>query len=476
MEQNAKPSKMQKYLRLIAKIHLTPAQSIVAGFALMILIGAVLLALPFASRSGESVGFLDALFTATSANCVTGLVVLNTMESWTVFGKIVILILIQFGGLGYMTVITVGMLALHRRITLKDRLVIQASFNQEGPGGMVRLVRRVLLITFVAEFAGMILLTAAFLVSTDMRLWEALWQGFFHSVSAFCNAGFDNIGRESLTPFVGNPLINFTVMGLIVVGGIGFPVCRELYGLVRNRAGHALRRRVNRLSLHTKITLAVTASLILSGFVLFLLLEWNNPETLGPLGFFEKIQAALFQSVTLRTAGFNTISQSGLCDFSQVLSCVLMLIGGSSAGRAGGVKTATFGVLIIAMLSAFRGKNGMEAYGRRLPLDLLQKALTVVCSVLAVVFAATLALYFTEGGSAGPHTFIDLLFETCSAMGTVGVTTGVTPHLSAAGKLIIAACMFLGRIGPVTLVLALARRQRGAADAFTYPEERVLIG
>lgn len=477
MEQNTKSSKIQKYLRLIAKIHLTPAQSIVVGFALMILIGAILLSLPFASRSGESVGFLDALFTATSANCVTGLVVVNTMESWTVFGKLVILTLIQFGGLGYMTVITVGMLALHRRITLKDRLVIQASFNQEGLGGMVRLVRRVLLITFVSEFVGMVLLTIAFLVSTEMRFWEALWQGFFHSVSAFCNAGFDNIGQESLTPFVGNPLINFTIMGLIVVGGIGFPVCKELYGLVRNRAGHALRRRIGRLSLHTKIALTVTAVLIFGGAALFLLLEWNNPETLGPLSFFDKIQAALFQSVTLRTAGFNTISQSGLHDFSQVLSCILMLIGGSPAGTAGGVKTSTFGVLIIAMLSAFRGKNGMEAYGRRLPLDLLQKALTVVCSVLAIVFTATLALYFTEGGSAGPHTFIDLLFETCSAMGTVGVTTGVTPYLSAAGKLIIAACMFFGRVGPVTLVLALVhRRQRAATDAFTYPEERVLIG
>ncbi len=238
MEQNTKSSKIQKYLRLIAKIHLTPAQSIVVGFALMILIGAILLSLPFASRSGESVGFLDALFTATSANCVTGLVVVNTMESWTVFGKLVILTLIQFGGLGYMTVITVGMLALHRRITLKDRLVIQASFNQEGLGGMVRLVRRVLLITFVSEFVGMVLLTIAFLVSTEMRFWEALWQGFFHSVSAFCNAGFDVLGDRgefsSLASYSSDPTVIITVAVLIIAGGLGFFVWLDILSASRS--------------------------------------------------------------------------------------------------------------------------------------------------------------------------------------------------------------------------------------------------
>lgn len=446
------------------------------GFAAMILVGAFLLNLPIATKSGESVGFLNALFTATSANCVTGLVVVNTMEHWALFGKIVILALIQFGGLGFMVVITLAMLAMKRDVSPRSRKIIQASFNQDSIGGMVKLVKNVLLTTLILEGAGAILLAISFFASGTMAIGESLYQGIFHAISAFCNAGFDNIGTEGMIPYQQNVPVNFILMFLIVLGGIGFPVLIELNEVFKNRQKKSLRYRLNRASLHTKIVLTITAALIVLGTILFLLLEWSNTSTLGNLSFLRKIQAALFQSVTLRTAGFNTISQDGLTEASQAVSSILMLIGGSSASTAGGMKTVTIGIIIFTMLSVLRGKNKLEAFGRSLPLDLLQKALTVVGAMLVVVFASTLLLHFTEQGSAYPHTFMDLLFESASATGTVGVSTGLTPYLSSAGKVVIIICMYLGRLSPVTVVVALNARLHMHADNITYPAERVIIG
>ncbi len=458
--------------------HLSPPQTITLSFAAMILIGASLLTLPFASKSGESVGFLNALFTATSANCVTGLVVVNTLVHWTAFGKVVILALIQLGGLGFITVLTVTMMVFRRRISLRDRMVIQTSFNQENVGGMVKLIRKVIFVTFISEGIGSVLLFIAFFTSGTMTLWESIYKGVFHSVSAFCNAGFDIIGMDSLAPFRDNLLVNFTIMSLIVVGGLGFPVWVNIMNTAKKESEQkrSLRHRFARLAAHTKIVLLLTAVLILGGTGLFLLIEWSNPATLGTLPVHEKILAALFQSVTLRTAGFFTIPQGGLYDISKFISSILMIIGGSPAGTAGGIKTITLGIVVIAMLSVLRGRNRLEAFGRTLPLDLLQKALTVIATMLTIVLGATFILHFTEAASTFPHGFLDLLYEVSSASGTVGVTTGITPYLSVAGKITLILCMFLGRLGPITVVVALNMRLHANSDALTYPTERVIIG
>lgn len=456
--------------------HLSAAQTIMAGFICMIFIGALLLNLPIASKSGESVGFINALFTATSANCVTGLVVVNTMAHWTLFGKAVILILIQIGALGFMTLITAAMILVRRNISLRSRQTIQTSFNQDNIGGMVRLVKRVVLITITFEALGAIFLALFFWAGGTMSLPRALGQGVFHAVSAFCNAGFDNIGTNSLVSLQKNVPINFIIMTLIVAGGIGFHVWTEIVRMIKNKEKRSLRFRSHRLSLHSKIVFTMTGILILVGALFFLIIEWSNPHTLGEMPVWEKLQASLFQSVTLRTAGFNTIPQDGLTEISQFVSCILMLIGGSPSGTAGGIKTVTIGIVIISMVSVIRGRNKLEAFGRSLPLDLLQKALSVASIMFIVVFVSTTLLYFTELDNPYPHTFLDLLFETCSAAGTVGVTTGITPHLSDAGKIVLIFCMYIGRLSPITVVVALNKKLRAGDDSIGLPEERVTIG
>lgn len=457
------------------QLHFSPAQTIAISFAIMIFTGAVLLTLPIASKNGQSVGFVNALFTATSANCVTGQVVVNTMQQWSIFGKAVILVLIQLGGLGFISILTVSLMVLQKRISLRNRITIQAAFNQDNTGGMVRFIKRVIAITLIAEGTGAVLLAVSFWAS-GLPAWQSVYYGIFHSISAFCNAGFDILSTESLVPYVGNLPINAIIGALVVIGGLGFTVWIQLFALVRNPQKKRLRHRIKRLSLHTKMALLVTAVLLGAGFVFFLLLEWNNPATLGPLSWPQKLMAAMFQSITLRTAGFNTISQAGLTDVSKMISCLLMVIGGSPAGTAGGIKTVTLGVIFASIFSALKGRNRAEAFGRTLPLQLLQKALTVTVTLFAVVFSAAFVLYFTEQGSPFPHTMLDLLYETSSAAGTVGVTTGITPYLSTAGKLVVTLCMYLGRLSPVTVVAALNLKMKSSNDNLRYPDETVIIG
>ena len=473
--------KKQTTEKIEKTIRLTPSQTIMAGFAFMIFTGTLLLALPEASQSGESVGFLNALFTATSANCVTGLVVVNTMEHWTGFGKVVILILIQFGALGFMTVMTLVMLFAQRRITLRTRQAIQTSFAQDSIGGMVKLVKNVVFITVIFESAGAVLLAFFFNASlpnasASTAVWDSVYQGIFHSISAFCNAGFDIIGRDGLIPFQGNVPVNVTLMILIVAGGIGFTVWNEVGDFIKNPQKKSLYLRVIHLSLHSKIVFVFTIVLIVAATILFLLLEWSNPKTFGNLPVWQKIQAALFQSVTLRTAGFSTIEQSEITEASQFCSCILMIIGGSSASTAGGMKTVTLSIIVFSTLSALKGRNNVEAFGRTLPQDLLQKALPVASTMLLLGFVSTLLLYFTEQTNPYPHTFLDLLFESCSATGTVGVTAGITPHLSPLGKIILIICMYVGRLSPVTIMVALNTKLYTCVDGIAFPQERVIIG
>jgi len=331
-------------------------------------------------------------------------------------------------------------------------------------------------VTLLAEGLGAALLFASFFFGDGMPLWQALGKGVFHAISAFCNAGFDTLSAESLVPWQGSLPINLIIMALIIAGGLGFTVWGDIGDAAKRGKRRSLRIRFIHLKLHTKIALIMTAALILLGVGLFLALEWNNPETLGPLSVPGKVLAAFFQSVTLRTAGFNSISQAGLTDFSKIISSFLMIIGGSPAGTAGGFKTVTLGVVLLAMLSALRGHDRVQALGRTLPLALLQKALAVICTLLGVVFTATLILHFSEMNSPFPHDILDLFFETSSAAGTVGVTTGITPHLSLTGKIVIILCMYIGRLGPVTVAMALNMRRHATAGSLSYPDERVIIG
>lgn len=458
------------------RINLKPTQILVLGFLLLTVLGAVLLNLPIASQpdvSGmrHSIGFIDALFTATSAVCVTGLVVVNTMEHWSVFGKVVIIILIQIGGLGFMTLATTFFMLMGKKIGLKERLVIQESLNQNTISGMVRLVRYILLGTLIIEGTGALFLTVAFL--KDHPLSQAIGLGVFHSISAFCNAGFDIISQTSLSPFVHNWGVNLTIIGLIVLGGLGFTVWIDLMKTTKEKIEKKLdlRHWFLRLSLHTKLVLTLTGSLLLVGFILFFLFEMNNPETMGNFSFTEKVLASLFQSVTPRTAGFNTIPLDQMTDGSKFLTIILMFIGGSPAGTAGGVKTVTIGVLIFAVISVVRSKEDTEIFNRRIPEDTVKRSLAVIMISLSVVIMVTIMLTITE-----EFNFMDTFFEAVSGFATVGLTLGITPGLTTIGKLIMCVTMFIGRLGPITMAVAFAIRSNRKKIKIRKPEEKVMVG
>lgn len=439
---------------------LHPSRILVIGFALTILVGALLLNLPIASQSGQSVGFVNALFISTSAVCVTGLVVVDTATQWTYFGQGVILLLIQIGGLGFMTMGTLFALILGRKITLKERLVIQESLNQFNIAGLVKLTQYILMMTFTIEGIGAVILSTRFIPMYGLG--KGIWFSIFHSISAFCNAGFDLVGNfRSLTPFVKDPVITMTVAFLIILGGLGFVVILELLQ----------KRKFKGLSLHAKIVLTMTASLLSIGFILFLVLEYKNVETLGQLSFAQKNVAAFFQSVTPRTAGFNTIPIDKLGVASVFLTIVLMFIGGASGGTAGGVKITTVGVLISSMHSVIVGKPDAEAFKRRIPRSIIDKAMTIVGLSVVLVVVVTMVLSISETG----HSFIELFFETVSAFGTVGLSMGITPSLTIVGKLIITLLMFFGRVGPLTIFMALSSINKQRAS-FRYPEEKLIVG
>lgn len=460
--------KKSKKMRIIK---LNPTQILVLGFFIVILFGAGLLTLPVSSRSGDVTPFIDALFTSTSAVCVTGLVVVNTAEHWSIFGKVVIMLLIQVGGLGFMTLATSFFIILGRKISLKERLIIQEAMNQSSLSGMVRLIRNVVIGTFMIEGVGAALLFVVFL--KDYPLLQAAAYGIFHSVSAFCNAGFDIIGPVGLSPYVGDTLLNVVIMGLIVLGGVGFTVWVDVLQTIKyaRQKSLDLKHWFMKLSLHTKLVLILTIALIVIGFFVFLLLEVNNPKTLQGLSVHEKILAAMFLSISPRTAGFNTIDITGLTDSSKFITIILMFIGGSPAGTAGGIKTVTVGVLFFSVLSIIRNQTETEVFERRLPDDLIRRSLAIAMIGLSAVVFVTVLLSITEGLD-----FLDTSFEAVSAFGTVGLSLGVTPQLSTIGKIVISLTMFLGRLGPMTLAVALAMRNNKRKVNMRRPEERVMVG
>ncbi len=436
---------------------MVPSQVLVLGFALVIFFGALLLTLPQATQNGLGLPFLNAVFTATSAVCVTGLVVVDTATTFTNFGQWVILLLIQVGGLGFMTFATLFAMILGRRITLKQRLLLQEALNQVSVEGIVRLVRSVLKISFAIEAIGALILTLRW--QSDFGWSKALYYGIFHSVSAFNNAGFDLFGNfSSLTAYVGDPVVNITIMLLIICGGLGFIVLADLLGPRK------------RYRLHTKIVLQVSAALILIGAVVIFLMEFTNPKTLGPLPIGTKVLAAFFQSVSPRTAGFNTLNLAGMYDTTLLSMIVLMFIGASPGSTGGGIKTTTFIAMVLSVLSTYRSDPHVVLGGRTLPKDVIQKAWAITTSAAVLVFLIVSILSLTERTD-----LLTVLFEVTSAFGTVGLSLGITPYLTDVGKMAIILTMFIGRVGPLTLAFVLSQKKNKKAH-IKYPDERIMIG
>lgn len=438
-----------------------PARILVLGFAVVIMLGTALLILPAASRNQQSVGMINALFTATSAVCVTGLVVVDTGTHWTTFGKSVIAVLIQVGGLGFMSMATLFAVILGKRITLKERLIIQQAVGQETLSGVVRFSLYLLSLALVVQSLGILLLSFRFV--PEYGITTGMGFAVFHAISAFCNAGFDLIGEgRSLTPYVQDPLVSLTVGFLIILGGLGFTV-------ILDTLSHLKKFRV---TLHTRLVLVITVVLLTAGTVIFLILEWNNPATLGQLPLRSKLLAGFFQSLTTRTAGFNTIDTASLTTASQVWTIILMFIGGSPASTAGGIKTITFGVMLILALSVIQGKENVEVFERRIPFDIVNRAITIFVIGMVMLMSATMALSILET----EFSFLQILFEVTSAFGTVGLSTGITPLLGNPGKVLLIATMFVGRVGTLTIAFALARKQNRYQNLVHYPRERIIVG
>ncbi|MDQ0901656.1 MULTISPECIES: TrkH family potassium uptake protein [unclassified Paenibacillus] len=441
---------------------LTPPQILVLGFAAIIFLGAGLLTLPFASATGHSIAFIDALFTATSATCVTGLVVVDTGSAYTMFGQIVIVSLIQVGGLGFMTMATLIAFAFRKKITLKERLVLQEAFNQGSMEGIVRLIRKVIIYSLSIEAIAAVILTIRW--SFDMDFGQALYFGIWHAISMFNNAGFDLFGTVdapfvSFTAYADDFVVNFVVMALIVLGGIGFIVMSDLMDF-RNK---------KKLTLHSKVVLSMSGFLIVFGALVIFIFEFTNNRTMGSLDMGGKVLASFFQSVAPRTAGPNTVDIGALRQASQFFIIILMFIGASPGSTGGGIKTTTFTILISAIITMIRGKEDIVIYRYRLAKDRILKAITLTMMALFLVILVTMLLSTTEDSQ-----FLKILFEVTSAFGTVGLSMGLTPDLTTFGKVLICITMFAGRLGTITLAYALQPKQE--KELYRYPEGKITIG
>lgn len=444
---------------------------ILNGFLVALLVGTILLMLPVSSASGNGTDFITALFTATTSLCVTGLVVVPTYAYWSIFGKVIILILIQLGGLGIIS-FTIGFLIIiGKKISLKERKMIQESYNLDSAQGVLKILRKIFGITVKIEGIGAILYSIQFI--PEYGIVKGICYSVFHSVSAFCNAGIDIIGNDSLVKYHGNVLVNFTTVMLIICGGIGFIVWLDIGGIISEIRNKKLspNKFIERMKLHTKLVLITTAILVGGGFLFILLFEYNNPDTLGNMTFGNKCLATLFEAVTLRTAGFITVPQAGFRDGTFMIMCGLMIVGGSPFGTAGGIKTTTLALIFLLTWSTIKGKEDIEVCRRRINKQNVRSAVAIGTIVLSILAVAIMALSFTEDAPLKVITF-----EAVSALGTVGLSMDFTASLTAIGKLIIIVLMFFGRVGPITIAMAMAGRARKNRKITNYPEKRVMIG
>lgn len=444
------------------KIRLKPIQIIAIGFALIILCGAIILTLPISSKSGEWSSFSDCFFTTTSATCVTGLVVHDTGTYWSVFGQLIILILIQIGGIGFMTVATLFAFVFGKKITLKQRGLIQESINTNYPGGLVRLTKKIIVGTFVIEGIGAIILGIRF--SCDFGFFKGMYYGIFHSVSAFCNAGFDLLGADfseycSLTEYAGDITVNLTIIALVVIGGIGFVVWSDIW---------TNKFHFKKYSIHSKIVLTVTALLLIFGTAFFFLMESANNHEFANASLKNKFLLSLFQSGTTRTAGFNTCDLEGLSTGSKLLTIIYMFIGGSPGSTAGGIKTTTFVVLVLSFIATLKGTPDLNIYKRRLESDAARKANAVVLTNMSLAIFAAIIISIN-------HNFLleDVFIETFSAVGTVGLSTGITRSLNEFERLVICILMYCGRVGSLSFAISFSRSK---VHNIRHPETKISIG
>lgn len=447
-------------------VKLSTTQMIMLSFLLVILAGSVLLALPMSSASGESVPYIDAFFTATTATCVTGLVTLPTVSAWSPFGQVIILLLIQIGGLGTITIMSGLMLSLHHKMGLGDRLLIQDALNLNTLSGLGEFIKKVILGTLVVEGMGALLYMTVFIPEFGIK---GIWISIFNSVSAFCNAGMDILAENSLCGYVHNPVVNGVTAALIILGGIGYIVWWDVLRVLQKARQQGFQC-VKNLMLHSKIVLSMTAFLILAGALAFFVFEYQNPLTMKEYTVFEKIQASLFQSVTTRTAGFAAIPQENLTNASSMVSLLLMFIGGSPVGTAGGVKTVTITVLMISAFATINNKTDATIFNRNISRQTISKAAAVVSMSFIILFTSTVLLSAVTEASA-----LDIMYETVSATATVGLSRNLTPFLNIWGKIIIMGTMYLGRVGPISLAIAFHVRKE-TKNIIKNPTEEISVG
>ena len=445
---------------------LTTTQIIMLSFLILILAGSVLLAMPFSAANGKAVSYIDALFTATTSVCVTGLVTVPTVSAWSFWGQLVILLLIQAGGLGVITIVSMFMINLHKKIGLGDRMLIQAAFNLNTLSGLVKFVKKVVLGTFLVEGVGALLYMTVFVPEHGVR---GVWISVFNAVSAFCNAGMDIISENSLCEYALNPMVNMVTCLLIVFGGIGYIVWWDVIRVLRNfkKQGFAC---FKRMTLQSKLAISVTVFLIVAGAMAVFILEYNNPLTLGGQSVWDKLQLAFFQSITTRTAGFATVPQQNLKDATSVISLLLMFIGGSPAGTAGGIKTVTMLVLVASAVAIIKNKNEVVLFNRKIPKEAVNKSVAIMSTSFATTFTATILLLAVMNAGA-----LDVIYETVSATATVGLSRGLTTVLDLWGKIIIIITMYLGRIGPISLAIAFGTRKE-KQNIISNPTEEIVIG
>ena len=448
------------------KLHLSTTHLVMLSFLGLIFVGSLLLSLPISAADGQRVPYLDALFTATTATCVTGLVTVPTVSTWSVFGQVVILLLIQIGGLGVITVLAAMMIFMHKQLGFRDRFLLQEAFNLNSIAGIFLFVKKVVLGTLLVEGVGALLYMTVFVPEFG---WSGIWISVFTAISAFCNAGIDIIAENSLGNYVTNPMINLVTSMLVILGGIGYIVWWDMVRVAK-LPGKSWKGKLSRLSLHSKIALASTGILLLGGGLLIFLLEYHNPLTIGTMSLADKIQVSLFQSMTTRTAGFASIGQQDLTNGAAVVCLFLMFIGGSPVGTAGGVKTVTIAVLAACAVSAIRDKDEVTLFHRNISKQAIHKAVAVTSMSFAILLLSTILLSAVTNADA-----MDIFYETVSATATVGLTRNLTPALSGVGKAIIIGTMYLGRVGPISLALALNTGKK-KENLIKNPTEEISVG
>jgi trk system potassium uptake protein TrkH len=448
------------------KISFSTTHIILISFLIVILVGSILLSLPISVKNGVNINFIDVLFTATTSTCVTGLVTVPTYSTWSLFGQIIILILIQIGGLGVVAFMSAFMIIINKKLKLKDYQLIQDAFNLNTMSGLKKFIKHVFLGTLFIELIGAILYMFVFIPDYGIK---GIWISIFNSISAFCNAGMDIIGEVSLCDYAVNPLVNFTTSLLIVLGGLGFIVWWDVIRVIKQFKNKKFKC-FKSLTLHSKIVISSTLVLIFGGALLIFLFEYNNVNTIGDLNIFDKIQVSMFQSITTRTAGFATIPQENLTDQSAIVCLILMFIGGSPVGTAGGIKTITAVSLVAIAIASVRNKKEVVLFNRNLSSEITRKAVAVTTMSFMILIISTILLSLTIDRS-----IVDILYETASATATVGLSRNLTSFLDNIGKIIIIVTMYLGRVGPISLAIAF-KSKKESSNIILNPTEEVSIG